>query len=57
MVSQVDYYILWSCICTHACTAHKFVHALFSPLRISTELVILKNDRNSFKKAENDLAQ
>ena len=30
LVSQVDYHHLWACMCTHACTLHKFVHAPFS---------------------------
>ena len=34
MVSCLDYNCLWACTCTHACTAHKIVHAHFQPTLI-----------------------
>ena len=49
MVSQVDYKNLLVCMCTHACTAHKFMHASFSTINfISRNGDLKKNGRISF---------
>ena len=38
MVSCLDYNCLWACTCTHACTAHKIVHAPFPPTLINSKI-------------------
>ena len=38
MVSCLDYNFLWACTCTHACTAHKIVHAPFPPTLIISRI-------------------
>ena len=38
MVSCLDFNCLWACTCTHACTAHKIVHAPFPPTLIISKI-------------------